>query len=44
MSHDEAIFLQSMESAAYGFDGQADEIRDVVAGHRYLDVVRLLGG
>lgn len=33
-----------MESTTYGFDGQADEIGDVVAGHRYRHVVWLLGG
>lgn len=42
--HDEAVFLQAMESATYGFDGQADEIGDVVPGHRYRHVVWLLGG
>ena len=44
MPHDDAILLQSVESTVTEFDGQADEIGDVVAGHRYRDVVWLLGG
>ncbi len=44
VSVDEAVFLQNVQSATYGFHGQADEIRNVVSGHRYHEVIRLLRG